>query len=162
MLLDYFDRENIFAVPCFFVNNGQTNNFRLYDEQTVNRLRKIARASVFHLMSPCLHVHVSMSSCPCLRVHVSVSMSPCLCLHFSTSPSLWLSVSMSPCLCPCPCLHVSEIPQTENGTNGKWQHPFVCCRRKTETANFRLFAANGNGKGKCVLHSRQKTNDNRR
>jgi hypothetical protein len=40
-------------------------------------------------------------------------------------------------------LYISGIPQTENGTNGKWQSPFVCCKWKTETANFRLFAANG-------------------
>ncbi len=31
-----------------------------------------------------------------------------------------------------------------NGTNGKWQLLFVCCKLKTETANFRLFAANWN------------------
>jgi hypothetical protein len=34
----------------------------------------------------------------------------------------------------------------ENGTNGKRQLPFVCCKRKTETTNFRLFSANGNRK----------------
>jgi hypothetical protein len=39
--------------------------------------------------------------------------------------------------------HVSGIPQTENGTNGKWELWFVCCKRETETANFRLFDANG-------------------
>jgi hypothetical protein len=44
---------------------------------------------------------------------------------------------------PSPCLHVSKIPQIENGTNGKQQLPFICCKRKTATANFRLFAANG-------------------
>ncbi len=51
----------------------QTKNFRLFlrqqtekrqtsvyiDEQTVNGSRKIARASIFRLMSPCLHVHIS-------------------------------------------------------------------------------------------------------
>jgi hypothetical protein len=40
--------------------------------------------------------------------------------------------------------------QTENGTNGKWQLLFVCCRRKTEMANTRLIAANGKGKWKFV------------
>jgi hypothetical protein len=39
---------------------------------------------------------------------------------------------------------------TENRTSGKWQFPFVCCKWKTEMANFRLFAANGNGKRKFV------------
>ncbi len=38
-------------------------------------------------------------------------------------------VPMSPCP---PCLHVP--------TNGKRQHPFVCCKRKKEAANFRLSA----------------------
>jgi hypothetical protein len=40
----------------------QTDNFRLYDELTVNVLRKIDLSSVFRLMSPCLHacLHVSM------------------------------------------------------------------------------------------------------
>ncbi len=30
----------------------------------------------------------------------------------------------------------------ENGTNKKRQLLFVCCKRKTETANFYLFSAN--------------------
>jgi hypothetical protein len=30
----------------------------------------------------------------------------------------------------------------ENGIHGKWQLPFVCCKQKTEAANFRLFSAN--------------------
>ncbi len=66
----------------------QTTNLHLHDEQTVNRLRKIAglpvsvccvsmTPCVYAFMSPCLHVsmspwfHVSMSSSPCLHVHVS-------------------------------------------------------------------------------------------
>jgi hypothetical protein len=149
-------------------------NFCLHDEQTVNGLRKIAWASVslFSLISPCpcLHVttsprlHVTMS--PCLRV----STSPCLngsmslCLHVSTYPHL--HVSMSPCLrvsmSPClhvsvfPCLHVHdstfhEFHKMENRTNGKRQLPFVLCEYKTGTANFLLFAANGNGKTDICL-----------
>jgi hypothetical protein len=35
-----------------------------------------------------------------------------------------------------PCLHVSEVPQTRNGTNGKLQLPFAFCKRKKDTANF--------------------------
>jgi hypothetical protein len=35
---------------------------------------------------------------------------------------------------------------TETGTIGKWQLPIVCCKRKTETANFRLVSANGKRK----------------
>ncbi len=38
----------------------------------------------------------------------------------------------------------------ENGTNGKWQLPFVCCKQKTEITNFNIFPANGNGKQKLV------------
>jgi hypothetical protein len=53
-------------------------------------------------------------------------------------------------LCPA-CLHVSGIPQTENGTHGKRQLPFVCCKRKTETAYFHLFAGNGIGKRKFIF-----------
>jgi hypothetical protein len=36
--------------------------------------------------------------------------------------------------------------KTENGTNEKWRFPIVYCKQKTETANFRLLAANGNQK----------------
>jgi hypothetical protein len=43
----------------------------------------------------------------------------------------------------------------ENGTNGKRQFPFVCCKRETETANFRLSAANRTGKKKFILVGRQ-------
>jgi hypothetical protein len=32
-----------------------------------------------------------------------------------------------------PFLHISGVPQTENGANGKWQLPFVFCRQKVET-----------------------------
>ncbi len=76
-------------------------------------------------MSPCLH----FSIIPCLNVHVS------------TFPYFNLHVSMS----ACPCHHVSGIQQTANETNGIHQLPFVFCKRKTEMANIRLFAANGNG-----------------
>jgi hypothetical protein len=67
--------------------------------------------------------HISMSQ------FLHVSMSPCLFLHVSIHPS--------------PCLQVSGIRQTENRTNGKQQLPFICCKRKTATANFRLSVANG-------------------
>ncbi len=101
-------------------------NFRLHNEQMVNGLRKIAWASVFHLMSPCLHVW--MSSC------LHASMPPCL--HFSMFPCLHVYVSMFQCLyihvstSPCPYLYVSGIPQMENRTNGKRQLYFVCCNKK--------------------------------
>jgi hypothetical protein len=102
--------------------------------------------SCFHLfvsmlMSPCLYVHASMSTCFYVCFHTS-----CLCLY--------LHVSMS----PCPCLNVSGMQQTENRTNGKQQLLFVCCKRKTETANFRLFAANRNGKRKFVFLGQQMIN----
>jgi hypothetical protein len=46
-----------------------------------------------------------------------------------------------------------------NSANGKWnkrkkQLLFVCCKRKTEKANFRLPAANGNGKQTFVFLGR--------
>jgi hypothetical protein len=40
----------------------------------------------------------------------------------------------------------------ENGIDGERQLPFVCCKQKTETANFRSFARNGNEKQKFVFH----------
>ncbi len=57
-----------------------------------------------------------------------------------------------------PRLHVPRIPQTENGATGKRQLPFVCCRQKMKTANFHLFAENGNGKRKFVSLGRQTIN----
>ncbi len=36
-----------------------------------------------------------------------------------------------------------------------WKFSFICCRRKMETANFRLSAANRNGKRKFVVLGRQ-------
>jgi hypothetical protein len=50
------------------------------------------------------------------------------------------------------------FPQTENGTNDKRQLPIVFCKREKKTANFRLFAANGNGKRKFVFLGRQTMN----
>ncbi len=43
---------------------------------------------------------------------------------------------------PSPCLHISGIPQKENGTNGEQEISFVFCKWKTGTANFHVFAAN--------------------
>jgi hypothetical protein len=64
------------------LKNRQTTNFRWHDEQTVNRLRKIALDSVLLFsfdayISSCFHVSLSVS--PCL--HFSMSMSP----HFRNS-----------------------------------------------------------------------------
>jgi hypothetical protein len=50
-----------------------------------------------------------------------------------------------------PYLHISRIPQTENGTNRKWQLLFVCCKWKKETVNFHLIAENGKGKTKVCF-----------
>jgi hypothetical protein len=63
---------------------------------------------------------------------------------------------------PCPCIHVSGILQTENGTDGKWQLLFLCCKPYIETANVRLFAANGNGKRKFVTLGQHTINGNQR
>ncbi len=42
------------------------------------------------------------------------------------------------------------------------QFLFACCKWNTETANFRLFAANGNGNRKFVYLGRQTINSNER
>ncbi len=57
-------------------------------------------------------------------------------------------------------LHAHTHTHTKNRTNGKQQFPLVCCKQEKETANFRLFAANGNGK--LVFLGRQTINGNRR
>jgi hypothetical protein len=46
----------------------------------------------------------------------------------------------------------------ENGINGKQQLPFICCKWKTETANFPLFSANG--KQKFAFLGQQTINGN--
>jgi hypothetical protein len=95
-----------------------------------------------HVMSPCLVVSISL----CFYVS-------CLCLH------VWYShVSMSLCLCP--CFHVSGIPHTELRNKGKTETSVVCCKRKTVTANFRLFPANG--QRKFVFFGRQNDKRNQR
>jgi hypothetical protein len=48
----------------------------------------------------------------------------------------------------------------ENATNAKRQLAHVCCEQKAEIANFRLFAANGNGKRKFVFLGRPTINGN--
>jgi hypothetical protein len=48
------------------------------------------------------------------------------------------------------------------GTDGKRQLLFFFCKRKTETANFSLFAANGNGKQTFVFLGWKTINGNRR
>jgi hypothetical protein len=49
------------------------------------------------------------------------------------------------------------LMQTENG-NG--QLPFVCCKQKMDTENFRLFAAYRNGKRTFVFLGWQMVNGN--
>jgi hypothetical protein len=48
----------------------------------------------------------------------------------------------------------------ENGTKRKWRLQFVCCKLKTEMANFRVFAENRNGRQKFVFLGWQKINGN--
>jgi hypothetical protein len=86
----------------FLRQNGQTLNFRLFDEQTVNGLKKNAWSAIFHLKQQYMYMYIYI-------------------------------------------VPVSKYIYTENGPNGKGQLLFACCKRKTETPNFRLFAANGNG-----------------
>jgi hypothetical protein len=49
----------------------------------------------------------------------------------------------------------------ENRTNEKWQLPFVYFKWKTETADFRWFAANENRKQKFFLLVQKTINNNR-
>jgi hypothetical protein len=58
------------------------------------------------------------------------------------SPSLYVSIF------PDFCKRKTEL--TENGTNGKRQLQFVCCKQKMEMANFYLYATNRVGKGIAV------------
>ncbi len=118
---------------CSVINNGQMTNFCLHNEQTVNGLCKIARASVFRLMSPC---PCSMS--PCLRV----SMSPCL--HVSMYPCLNLHVSV------CPEFLKRKMELTEKGNfrlfsaNGKRnQQSFISLLQNTEMESGHLFSSVG-------------------
>ncbi len=91
-------------------------------------------------MSPCVHVHVSMSLC----LHVSLlhfSMFPCLHVYFSIFPCLRLHISKSPCMFPEFRKRKTEL---------------------TEDGNLRLLAANGKGKPMFVVLGRQTINGNRR
>jgi hypothetical protein len=58
------------------------------------------------------------------------------------------------CMCICICKHI--VLYTENGN-----FCLHAAKRNTETANFRLFAANGNRKRKFVFPGRHTINDNR-
>ncbi len=131
-------------------------NFSLHDEQKIKALMKIAWASVFRLMSPCLHVSSSQclySISPCFDV--SVSMSPCFhvsismfpCLNVSMSPCLFVSLSMSPHSC---------IPQmkTKLLENGNGKLPFVCCKRKRKTDVCFLWPANDKWIDECCFSKR--------
>jgi hypothetical protein len=51
--------------------------------------------------------------------------------------------------------------RNQKRTNGKWQLSFVFCKQKMEMANFRLFAANENGKWKVVFLGQQMFKGNR-
>jgi hypothetical protein len=56
----------------------------------------------------------------------------------------------------------NSVLQMQNEINRKRSLPFVSCKRKTETANLRWLAKNGNGKRIFVFPGRQTINDNRR
>ncbi len=64
------------------------------------------------------------------------------------------------------CISINMLPfqyiYTKNGTNGQWQVPFVCCKQKTETLNFRLFYVNVKWKLKFVFLGRRTIKGNRR
>jgi hypothetical protein len=58
------------------------------------------------------------------------------------------------------CMLPFQYIFTKNKTKGKQQLVFVFCKRKKETTNFHLFAANGNGKRKFVFIGWQMINSN--
>ncbi len=120
------------------VLNKRTNNKVLFGQWANGKRIKENRLG---FRNPFYFFH-NMSEFPNILIPCLHAKTPCLCLHFSMFPCL-MSTS--------PCLRVSGIPQTENGTHGKWHLPFVFCERKTETANFHLFAANRKKKRKCVF-----------
>jgi hypothetical protein len=111
--------------------NEQTTNFNLLIVQTAYTLMKTAWASVCHLMSQCLHVHISMF--PCLHLHVS--MSPCHNVHVST---------------------FLKFRKRKTELTEKRQFLFIFCKRKAETANFCLFAANNKEKWTFFLGQQTK------
>jgi hypothetical protein len=129
--------------------------------------------SCLHTMPPCLFLHVHISPYPCLNFHVSM----CLCLHVSMSLSLHVFMSPllhSPCfhvflyisMSPSPCLYVSmsmfsEFHKQKLKLTEKWQLPFTWFKWKIETANFLLFAANGNKKWKFVFLGWKRITGNR-
>ncbi len=79
-----------------------------------------------------LHFNVAMPTTMCVCVG---GYGGCVCVGGE------VCVCEAVCVCVCVCVYI----YTKNGTNGKRKLPFVCCKRKKETANFRLIAANGNG-----------------
>jgi hypothetical protein len=64
-------------------------------------------------------------------------------------------------LSPCPCFHVSGIPQTENEIT-KTATSVYFKQRENRNGNFRLFAANGNRKRTFVFLGQQTLNSKRR
>jgi hypothetical protein len=61
---------------------------------------------------------------------------------------------------PPPKTHTHRNTDTKNRTNRKQHFRFICCKQKTEVANFRLFAANRKGKQKFVFFVWQMINGN--
>ncbi len=134
---------------CFFV--GKRTDIQLPFARWANGKQIKENQLGFHYtflfsvsMSPCLCLHVQVSMSPCVHFYVSMSMSACFHVSISMSPCLHVSKSISP-----------GFRNSENWKriNGKWQ-PFVFCKQKMETVNFRLFAANGNGKRMFVFLGR--------
>ncbi len=54
---------------CFFVNNSTTTNFRLHDEQIINGLRKIYRASIFCFKQQHVNINIYIYAQTRKRTH---------------------------------------------------------------------------------------------
>ncbi len=126
-------------------------NFCLHDEQTVNELRKIAWASVFgfsferqYVYGMCVGVWGGVCVCVCIYIHIYVHIYIYIymCTYVYSRYILKLLFLFSVC-----------SKQTEIS---------VCLlQMKNATANFSLFAANGNGKQNFVFLGQQTINGNR-
>ncbi len=119
---------------CFFVNR-QTTNICLHDKQMIKSWRKIVWTSVLPYSVWCLHVSMPLFLHASMPPWLNVSMHPCLYVNVSTSPCLHIWIHLHVFMSPCPCFHVSGIPKTNNGTNGKRKRHTSVCLLQTEMEN---------------------------
>ncbi len=150
--------------------NGQMTNFFLLDEQTVNGLRKIFWASLFcFLFEMATYTYITVIYTYIYLVPFSVCSKQLKVavfrqFHFPYTYNITTTALVYTVYNLLPFqyiyIHVYIYIYMENRTNRKRNFPFVCCKWKTETANFCLFAAYG--RRKFVFLGQQTINSNRR